>query len=78
MGHPRAVDEILRDLDSMSHHKRTLAVAAAGRARLARARDRILTMRGDPSRAAPSAVDGALELLDDAPADAAHRRRAST
>ncbi len=65
MGHARAVDDILRDLGSVSHTKRTLAVAAAGRARLVRARGSILAMKGDARRAAPSAVESALELLDE-------------
>jgi HEAT repeat protein len=65
MGHARASEEILRDLGSLSHHKRTLAVAAAGRARLAPARGRIWAMKGDAKRAAPSAVDSALAMLDE-------------
>ncbi len=64
MGDARACEEILRDLGSMSHHKRTLAVAAAGRARLERARSLIVAMKGKPARAAQSAVDSALTMLD--------------
>jgi HEAT repeat protein len=63
MGHARASAEILKDLGGFSHHTRTLAVVAAGRARLASARPRILAMRGIPSKAAQTAVDGALEEL---------------
>lgn len=65
MGHPRATEEILKELGSMSLHKRTLAVAAAGRARLVKAREVIAGMLGHAGRAAPSAVEGALELLDE-------------
>jgi hypothetical protein len=40
-------------------------VAAAGRARLVAARERILAMRGDELRADPHAVDEALAALSD-------------
>ena len=64
MGHRRASDEIESDLRSMSFHKRTLAVAAAGRAKLQRARPRLLEMKGHPSKAPAAAVDGALAQLE--------------
>jgi HEAT repeat protein len=63
MGHPRARSQILRDLGSWSRDKRTLAVAAAGRARVAEALPLVRAMKGDERRAEPSAVDLTLELL---------------
>jgi HEAT repeat protein len=63
MGHERARREILRELGSWDRHRRTLAVAAAGRARLAEARAPIAAMRGDADRADPHAVDEALAAL---------------
>jgi hypothetical protein len=67
MGHTRACEQIVRELDAWDRDRRTLAVAAAGRARIAAARDRITAMRGDAQRADPHAVDEALEAL--APAE---------
>jgi HEAT repeat protein len=64
MGHERAAAEILRELSSADRDQRTLAVAAAGRARLASARERIAAMRGDARRADPNAVDEALAVLE--------------
>lgn len=64
MGHERAVKEILADLESWDRERRSLAVAAAGRARLAAAREAIGKMRGAPDRADPDAVDEALRTLD--------------
>jgi HEAT repeat protein len=63
MGHTRACQQIVRELDAWDRDRRTLAVAAAGRARIAAARDRITAMRGDAQRADPHAVDEALEAL---------------
>jgi hypothetical protein len=64
MGHARARSRIVRDLGSWSRDRRTLAVAAAGRALITEARPLIEAMRGDEGRADPSAVDVALEQLD--------------
>ncbi|MEZ4308255.1 MAG: hypothetical protein R3F14_09450 [Polyangiaceae bacterium] len=50
MGHERAVREIVTELASWDREKRTLAVAAAGRARLTSARDAIAAMRDAPTR----------------------------
>lgn len=66
MGHERACREIVGELGSWLRDKRTLAVAAAGRARLVAARDVIASMRGDDSRADPSAVAEALLALEGA------------
>ncbi len=63
MGDARARAAILRDLQAWSRDARTLAVIAAGRARIAEARPAILAMRGDDRRAPPEAVDEALSLL---------------
>jgi HEAT repeat protein len=71
MGHPRACKEILGELGSSDYDVRTLAVAAAGRARLHAARDRIAAMKGDERRADPHAVDEALAALAEPEADAA-------
>ena len=46
MGHERACREILGELGASDRDLRTLAVAAAGRARMVAARDRIAAMRG--------------------------------
>jgi hypothetical protein len=62
MGHERACREILRELEARDRDVCTLAVAAAGRARLSAARERILALRGS-SRADPHAVDEALAAL---------------
>jgi HEAT repeat protein len=63
MGHERACREIAADLDAWDRDRRTLAVAAAGRARLTAVRDQIAAMRGDAARADPHAVDEALAVL---------------
>ncbi len=63
LGHQRASDWIMRELGSWTRERRTLAVAAAGRARLTRAADAIAAMRGDPARADQDAVQEALLLL---------------
>jgi hypothetical protein len=62
MGHERACREILRELGDRDRDVCTLAVAAAGRARLSAARERILALRGS-GRADPHAVDEALAAL---------------
>jgi HEAT repeat protein len=63
MGHARAKSEILDELGARSFDRRTLAVSAAGKARLFEAKARIEAMKGHPDRAEPDAVDTALELL---------------
>jgi HEAT repeat protein len=63
LGDARARTAILRGLEAWSRDARTMAVAAAGRARLEEARAALLSMRGDPKRAEPEAVEEALELL---------------
>jgi hypothetical protein len=73
LGHPRARREILRDLAAWSRDKRTLAVAAAGRARLQEAAPVIEAMLGEPARAEPQAVGEALAALG----RLAHQRIAS-
>jgi HEAT repeat protein len=67
MGDARARAGILRGLAGWTRDGRTLAVAAAGRARLAEAKPTILAMRGDAARADPEAVEDALALLGPAP-----------
>ncbi|MGK3984656.1 HEAT repeat domain-containing protein [Sorangium sp. So ce136] len=71
MGHERAVREILGELGAWDRHRRTLAVAAAGRARLQAARAAIAAMRGDERKADQGAVEEALAAIaaaEDAPA----------
>ena len=63
MGHSAPAGRILRELAARDRDVRTLAVAAAGRARLAGAREPILAMRGDVARADPAAVSEALAAL---------------
>lgn len=63
MGHERATREILRELGSWDRDRRTLAVAAVGRARIASARELVEAMRGDDTRADAGAVAEALAAL---------------
>jgi len=63
LGHERARRDILRELGARDRDVCTLAVAAAGRAHLAAARERILALRGDAGRADPDAVAEALAAL---------------
>jgi HEAT repeats len=63
MGHARAREQIVRDLGARDRDLRTLAVAAAGRARIDAARGLIASMRGDERCADPHAVDEALAAL---------------
>lgn len=63
LGHERARNTILRDLASWSRDRRTLAVVAAGRAKVDDARPLIERMKGDETLADPGAVEDALELL---------------
>ncbi|WP_437875991.1 HEAT repeat domain-containing protein [Sorangium sp. So ce513] len=63
MGHERAVRDILSELGAWDRHRRTLAVAAAGRARLQAARPAIAAMRGDDRKADQGAVEEALAAI---------------
>ena len=63
MGHARARAKIVRDLRSFFRDRRTLAVAAVGRARLAEAKHLVEAMCGDESRADAEAVALTLEQL---------------
>jgi HEAT repeat protein len=63
MGHERARAKIVRDLGSWWRDRRTLAVAAVGRARIAEARSLVEAMRGDDRRADADAVAQTLEQL---------------
>ena len=64
LGDERARSGILKGLRAWTRDTRTLAVAAAGHARLGEARELIEAMRGDPDRADPDAVADALSLID--------------
>jgi HEAT repeat protein len=66
LGDARAIASIQRGLLAWTRDARTLAVAAAGQARLFEARNTILAMRGDERRADPEAIEQALELLGEA------------
>jgi HEAT repeat protein len=61
MGHARASTEILRDLESPRAETRAAAVVAAGRARLAQAREKIASMKTEI--ADPQLVTDALSQL---------------
>jgi hypothetical protein len=67
LGHARAKAAILRGLSAWSRDARTLAVAAAGRARLQEARAELERMRGAPERAEPDAVTDALASINGSP-----------
>jgi HEAT repeat protein len=69
MGHERATRDILKELDAWDRDRRTLAVAAAGRARIQEARGLIQAMRGDAARADAGAVEEALAALARAEAE---------
>jgi HEAT repeat protein len=64
LGNERAKLAILRGLSAWSRDARTLAVAAAGRARLQEARVILQRMTGSPERAEPDAVSDALAAID--------------
>lgn len=64
LGHARARFVIVRGLSAWSRDARTLAVAAAGRARLVEAREILHAMQGAPDRAEPEAVSEALASID--------------
>jgi HEAT repeat protein len=66
LGHQRARSAILRGLSAWSRDARTLAVAAAGRARLQEAREALERMSGVPERAEPDAVTDALDSINSA------------
>jgi HEAT repeat protein len=67
MGDNRARVSILSDLSAWTRDTRTLAVVAAGSARIAEAEPQLLAMRGDPRRADPDAVAEALARLESEP-----------
>lgn len=64
LGDARARDAIVRGLSAWTYDARMFAVAAAGRARLTEARDRLLAMLNHPEQADPAAVREALAHLD--------------
>lgn len=66
LGNDRAKKIILDELGASNVEKRTMAVAAAGRARLQEARPLLLSMLGKPHRAEPSEVEAALARIGDA------------
>ena len=63
LGNERARRSILKDLRSWSYEVRSMAVAAAGRARIPEARPLLLELENKPARADPDAVREALALL---------------
>lgn len=67
MGHERAISEILKELDSWDRSRRTLAVAAVGRAKIRAAEPLLRAMLKDGSRADPQVVEDALAALNEAP-----------
>lgn len=69
LGDERAKAAILRELNAWTLDDRTLAVVAAGRARLLEAREKLVALSNRPERADPEAVQDALVLLDRGAAD---------
>ena len=67
LGNERAAREIVAELHSWDPGKRTLAVAAVGRARIVSAKDAVRAMRDAPEKADPEAVEEALRCLADEP-----------
>lgn len=64
LGHPRAKGDILRELRSFSRDKRTMAVVAAGQARLLEARPELERMQDKPHLADPGLVGDVLSKLE--------------
>lgn len=64
LGDDRAKKYILAELRAGTVERRTLAVSAAGRARMLEAKGLLVAMKDRPDRAEPSAIDAALQLLD--------------
>ncbi|HKO91667.1 MAG TPA: hypothetical protein VJU61_10965, partial [Polyangiaceae bacterium] len=64
LGDARAQEQILRALSAFRRTTRSLAVAAAGQARLQAARPRLLEMSGDERQADPESVALALRALE--------------
>jgi hypothetical protein len=65
LGDDRAKRAILGRLSSWNRDSRTVAVEAAGKARIEAARSALLALRDDPKRADPDAVEEALSRLGD-------------
>ncbi len=64
LGDERARREIMAELGSWDRDRRSLAIAAAGKAGMTEARATIAALRGDALRADPHAVEEALAALD--------------
>jgi HEAT repeat protein len=62
MEHPRAVAEILRDLDSKKESSRAAAIVAAGRAKVRAARGKLEALRGSSSAEADLVRDALAQL----------------
>ncbi len=73
MGHERAVREIMRELDAWDRSKRTLAVAAVGRAQIRAAEATLRAMARDVSRADPQVVEDALAALAEEDDESEHQ-----
>ena len=67
LGHPRARNEIVRELRSFSRDKRTMAAFAAGQAGITEAIAELERMQGRPELADPTVVAEALEKLAPSP-----------
>jgi HEAT repeat protein len=68
LGNERAIRDIVADLASWDRERRSLAVAAAGRAKIGAARDKLLALRDGPDPADHEAAVAALRALDEKPA----------
>lgn len=64
MEHPKAIREIVSELNGWNRDRRTLAVAAVGRARIQSARPILQAMKNDSGKADSKAVEAALFALD--------------
>lgn len=64
LGDERAKKHILSELRANTFERRTLAVSAAGRARLSEAKPLLLAMKDQADRAEPTAIEAALRLID--------------
>lgn len=67
LGHERATREILRELDGWDRARRTLAVVAAGEARLEAARSRLVAMRDRPRGVDVKLVERMIARIDGRP-----------
>lgn len=78
MGHERAIREIVQELDAWDRSKRTLAVAAIGRARIHTAEPKLRAMLAELSRVDRQVIEDALAALADTSDDAGRDKQDPT